>query len=366
MIVSIKVKAGAKENKVIKIDENNWEIKTTKRATDNEANESIIELISKDLKIAKFWMSEYLNNDKDIKEIVDADELTAYFNPNSNHVNTYRVFFNSLWNDETKFAFFLGELHRHSGIPEEEKDEEGELYVLDPDVQDKVIERYGKYQKFFPECFEAYLELDSTSIKIINALFWDFVSYLYPELFEEHGDNFPEYPEPVRILICFALIKRVNKVVKTYIKGKTGQRNLYKFTYLPSKGKVSHASLIKTADHYDDMQEVNDNREQLPYHYEMTDLYFYSELHKCNCKVRIPLDSIITVTLEDGLTSTKVAHELTDADDINEEALLALAEASGKLWKFKYNYIQTEIKAEVTADEDADIAPLLEKEEIED
>ena len=53
MIINIKVKVGTKENKIVKINENNWEIKTTKRAISNDANESIIEQISKDMKIAK-------------------------------------------------------------------------------------------------------------------------------------------------------------------------------------------------------------------------------------------------------------------------------------------------------------------------
>ena len=53
MIINIKVKTGAKVNKINKIDNDNWEIKTTKRPVDNKANEAMVELIAKEMKIAK-------------------------------------------------------------------------------------------------------------------------------------------------------------------------------------------------------------------------------------------------------------------------------------------------------------------------
>ena len=53
MEIHVKVKTNARKNEVIKIDENNFEVYTTITPENGKANKSIIELLSKFLKIGK-------------------------------------------------------------------------------------------------------------------------------------------------------------------------------------------------------------------------------------------------------------------------------------------------------------------------
>lgn len=52
MLVKVKVFSGEKENKVIKKDENSFEIKTKEKPIQNRANKSIIDILASFLKIS--------------------------------------------------------------------------------------------------------------------------------------------------------------------------------------------------------------------------------------------------------------------------------------------------------------------------
>lgn len=53
MRITIKVKTNAGRNEVIKVDDGNFEVKTTITPEDGKANEAIIELLAKYFRVAK-------------------------------------------------------------------------------------------------------------------------------------------------------------------------------------------------------------------------------------------------------------------------------------------------------------------------
>jgi len=53
MIINIKVKANSSRNKIVKNDETHWDVWINKAPIENQANKLLLELIAKDLKIAK-------------------------------------------------------------------------------------------------------------------------------------------------------------------------------------------------------------------------------------------------------------------------------------------------------------------------
>lgn len=53
MNIVVKVKPNAKKNEILKISDNNFEIKTTATPENGKANESVIKMLSKFLRIGK-------------------------------------------------------------------------------------------------------------------------------------------------------------------------------------------------------------------------------------------------------------------------------------------------------------------------
>ena len=51
--ITLRVKAGAREDRIIKISDNEWEVHTTAVAEKGKANQKIIKMIARDLGVAK-------------------------------------------------------------------------------------------------------------------------------------------------------------------------------------------------------------------------------------------------------------------------------------------------------------------------
>jgi uncharacterized protein (TIGR00251 family) len=52
MIIQVKAFPSARENKIIKIDENNFEVRVKEKAEDNKANFAILELVADYFKVS--------------------------------------------------------------------------------------------------------------------------------------------------------------------------------------------------------------------------------------------------------------------------------------------------------------------------
>ncbi len=53
MVINIRVRTGSQRNEIIKDTENNWRISVSTPPVDGKANSKLIELIAKDLGVAK-------------------------------------------------------------------------------------------------------------------------------------------------------------------------------------------------------------------------------------------------------------------------------------------------------------------------
>ena len=57
MLITIKVKTNARKNEVIKVDDRNFDVKTTITPEDGKANASVVELLAKYFRVAKSKVS---------------------------------------------------------------------------------------------------------------------------------------------------------------------------------------------------------------------------------------------------------------------------------------------------------------------
>ena len=57
MLITIKVKTNARKNEVIKVDDRNFDVKTTITPEDGKANASVIEQLAKYFRVAKSKVS---------------------------------------------------------------------------------------------------------------------------------------------------------------------------------------------------------------------------------------------------------------------------------------------------------------------
>lgn len=71
MIIHVKVKPGAKEEIINKIDDNNYEISVRERAEDNKANVRVINILAKEFRVSYKKIS--IKNPKSRKKIVEIE-----------------------------------------------------------------------------------------------------------------------------------------------------------------------------------------------------------------------------------------------------------------------------------------------------
>ena len=71
MIIHVKVKPGAKEEIINKIDDNNYEISVREKAEDNKANVRVINILAKEFRVSYKKIS--IKNPKSRKKIVEIE-----------------------------------------------------------------------------------------------------------------------------------------------------------------------------------------------------------------------------------------------------------------------------------------------------
>jgi uncharacterized protein (TIGR00251 family) len=72
MIINIKVKPNSKENKISKIDENNYEAEISEPAEDNKANIKLVNLLAKEFDVS--FKKIRIKNPKSREKLVEIED----------------------------------------------------------------------------------------------------------------------------------------------------------------------------------------------------------------------------------------------------------------------------------------------------